>query len=846
MMDRACMPRASTGAAKIFSVRTSFTLSLGALAASLAACAGEPGTTGLSAEAKADTLERVGAAASVSACNAAPAVSPAHEVGDPVAGPSYKHQDRPQIACEGDQCLVAWTDTRAGQARVYATRVSTTGGVLDPYGTLVGEGYAPRVAAGGGTFLVAFEGTNGLPEGFTQYQIRAARVAADGSVLDPGGIEITALDDLSRAIAPQVAHAGGGFVVLWEGLRYNPATYLWEGGVRGARVGLDGSVLDPGGVAPEGVLLVADATPRAVAPSSAGAYLLWSPYDGSQNPPQIVRGSRLGPDLALLDPGGLLIAAPVSEQFLADPVLGFDGSQNLVAWTAYAYPDEQSLVARILPDGTLREASPLPLTGMEIGVGGIAFAGSRTIVLGVQQNGGDDWIGTPKVALARLDGDGAQLDPAGQLLANRGYGPAIAAVGGKALAAWIHLDCADQDCWSARTTLRTGWIDPATGQLEAPPTPLNLSSNAQAQSVVVPQESGALVVWADSRPGPAGELGGIYATRVNAAGEALDPAGILVGAGESSAPQAVFDGQNTLVVWRRNFDVDPGPGAAWLDQDGEVLDTGPMDLSILFDYPVAAPYPQGGALLLAAYGGYGEVTRVEPSGAVVGPDPMIGLNSSYSDLLSAVSFDGANYLLVFHDASWGSSVSQLRGALMSPAGEILAPGLFPIAVDRPRVRALDVAFVNGKHVLLWQEQGGTFSVNVRAAQIGAGGQVLTPDGVEVATYGNCAFCVPGPFPASAAVSRGKHGALLAWKAPGAAAGTQEIHGAELSPSGALGLPFTLAAEAGIQGQLGLGRLGGGGGKALVTYGRFMEDEPYVIERAQARVIGGSCGGSGNP
>jgi len=843
MMDRACMPSALSRAAKIFSVRASLSLSLGALGASLAACAGEPPPAGLATDASgADALAPMGAAAHVNTCGGAPAISPPQEVDDPVVGPVYDRQGDTQVACEGDQCLVVWTDARAARARVYATRVSTAGGVLEPFGTLVGEGYSARVAAGDGGFLVAFESTNGLNGGFSQRQIRAARVAADGSVLDPGGFAITALGVHAEASGPQVAYAGGGFVVLWRGLHYNPATYTWAGGVRGAHVGLDGSVIDPDGVAPEGVLLVPNATPRAVAPSSAGAYVLWNPYNPSQTD-QTIRGSRLGPDLALLDPGGLLIAAPVNEQqYISEPALGFDGSQNVVAWSTY--PEKQAVVARILPDGTLRDASPLPLTGMElVGVSGIAFAGSTAIVTGISQNGGDDWIAPPKVALARLDGDGAQLDPEGQWLSNPAHSAAVATAGGKVLTAWTYLDCVDSDCWGGRSTLQLGWIDPQTGQLEAPPVPVVLGSNEQEAPVVVSQGSGALVFWVDSRPGPAGEPGGIYATRVNEAGEALDPAGILVGAGEAYRPRAVFDGQNTFVLWQRNIDLDPGPGAAWVDQDGAVLDTGPIDLWMFVDPPLVAPHPQGGALLLADYGaGYGEVFRVAPSGAVLDPDPLVGLEGSYNQRLKAISFDGTKYLVVLHeDQYWGYS-SQLRGALMSPTGEILAPGVFPIAVDRPRMSAFDVAFINGKHVLLWQEQRGNFATDVRVAQVGVDGQVLTPDGVEVATYGGCPLCVDEQFPASVAVSRGKHGALLAWKAPGAMVGTQEIHGAELGPSGALGASFTLAGEAGIQGQLDLGRLGGGGGKALLTYGRFVDGAPYMAERTQARVIGGSCGG----
>jgi len=852
MMDRDSRPRTLPRAAKMFSVRTSLSLSLGALATSLAACAGEPAparpSPSPSISMDADAVARVGADAPGSACGSAPAASPSHEIDAPIVGPAYKHQSAPQVACEGDQCLVVWADTRTARSQIYATRVSTTGGVLDPFGIPIGEGYSPRVAAGGGRFLVSFGKSNGQSGGGAEYQVRAARVAGDGSVLDPGGFEINPLGPYDNSSQAYVTHAGGEFVVVWPNYDYNMTTSSWEGGIHGVRVAPDGSVIDPDGVAPAGALLVPQAVPRALGPSSAGAYLLWSPYDEyAQAAP--IHGTRLGLDLAVLDPGGLLVAAPASEQYFSDPALGFDGSQNIVAWSTYY--EEQALVRWILPDGTPREASPQPLTSMKLnGISGIAFAGSTAILMGVHQLGGGDWADPPEVALARLDGSGAQLDPQGQILSAPGYGVAVAAVGGKALAAWSYLDCTDPDCWNGRSTLQVGWIDPQTGQLEAPPMAVTLSSNEQEQPVVVPLKSGALVVWSDGRLGPAGEQGGIYATRVDAAGEALDPGGIFVGEGVASVPRAVFDGENTLVVWRR--DSDTYPGAAWVDPSGAVIDAAPVDLWMLSDAPLLAPHPQGGALLLAdyGYGGYVDVFRADPSGALIGPDPVVGLGLDDDEGIRAISFDGSNYLLVLHDEPWSTRTSHLRGALMSPTGEILAPGVFPIAVDRPRVVTLDVAFVQGKHVLLWQELGMGGDLQVRAAQIDADGQVLSPDGVEVATYGagGCAHCGTLAFNASAAVGRGKHGALLAWKVPGGAAGTQdtqEVHGAELSASGAVGPRVTLAAEAGILGQIDLGRLGGAGGKALLTYGRFQEEVPYRARRMQARVVRGSCGG-GNP
>lgn len=829
MLDRTSMPGALPRAAQVSRVRTARCLSLGALAASLVACAAEPPPTGLFID---ETIAPMGAAADARACGPAPSVSSPHEIGDAIVGPAFDRQDAPQVACDGDLCLVTWFDQRAPVPRIYAARVSTAGGVLDPFGIYIGDGYAPRVAAGGGQFLVAFEGADGQIGFGTPHHVRGARVAADGSVLDPGGFAITAPGGGSAEYQPMVAFSGADFQVIWQ---RTPDTWYpwWPTDILGARVGLDGSVIDPDGAAPEGALLVPSALLLAFARSSAGSYLLWMSDNGAS-----IRGSRLDAALTLLEPAGVVIAAPQGEQYLRTHALSFDGSQNIVAWSTF--PNGQARVRRILADGSLRDEPPLPLTGTPFDeILGVTSAGSRMIAVGMYMASGDDWGSPPGLAVARLDEDGAPLDPEAHVLADPAYPAAIASAGDKALVAWTDHDCVDSNCWDymPRTTVKIGWIDPGSGELEAPPTAVALSANEHRQPVVVPQGSGALVLWSDSRQGEDGEQG-IYATRVNAKGEALDPAGIPITSDAIEAPQAAFDGQSTLVVWPRGYYTGGfGPGAAWVGQDGALIDTGPIDLSMVWGSTLLAPHPQGGAALV--YGDYGvlDLVRIDPSGAVLGPYPVSIPGSHADELLAALSYDGANYLLVVSRRDWVDSSIDLHGAVISPAGELLGPGVFPIALDQPGLNAIDAAFVNGKHVLLWSDALG----GVRAAQVTADGEVLQPGGFEVAHYS-------GPAPGGpdyrlegyAAVSRGKHGALLAWKAPGSAAGTQEIHGAELGPSGAFGPRFTLAAEPGIQGQLALGRLGGG--KALLAYERFVADAPYVASRVQARVIGGACGG----
>lgn len=70
-------------------------------------------------------------------------------------------QTLPSITQRGTGFLVSWTDTRSGNANIYASRVGSGGGVLDPSGTAIAAtGTAetePASASGGGKQLVTYQ-----------------------------------------------------------------------------------------------------------------------------------------------------------------------------------------------------------------------------------------------------------------------------------------------------------------------------------------------------------------------------------------------------------------------------------------------------------------------------------------------------------------------------------------------------------------------------------------------------------------------------------------------------------------------------------------------------------------
>src|SRR5207249_11337346 len=104
------------------------------------------------------------------------------------------------VAFGGDQLLVAWEDRRIDRqwGDVYAARLAPDGTMLDPTGLALGTGTgpqrAPAVAWDGRNFVVAWhDGKNGLA---------IARIGLTGALLDPLPLHVPGTADLQLLSEP--------------------------------------------------------------------------------------------------------------------------------------------------------------------------------------------------------------------------------------------------------------------------------------------------------------------------------------------------------------------------------------------------------------------------------------------------------------------------------------------------------------------------------------------------------------------------------------------------------------------------------------------------------------------
>jgi len=175
-------------------------------------------------------------------------VNPAGAVLDPAGIPisaAANLQLSPALVFDGANYLVAWADFRTRCCDVYGARVSTAGSVLDPGGIPISTGANrepafPTVAFDGTNSVVAWNDNRSEPNGIGR-DIYGARVSPAGTVFDPGGIAISTAPGYQEF--PALAFDGANYLVAWADWRLNPDTDIY-----GARLTPAGTVLDPGGI----------------------------------------------------------------------------------------------------------------------------------------------------------------------------------------------------------------------------------------------------------------------------------------------------------------------------------------------------------------------------------------------------------------------------------------------------------------------------------------------------------------------------------------------------------------------------------------------------------------------
>lgn len=664
-----------------------------------------------------------------------PVVSPELEPDAPVT--TTERQDLARIASDGTGYLVAWVTSRQA---AQAIRVDATGAPLDPRPLELGR-------HANGSMQLAFNGTHHLAvtcdyqwsstAGRYVARVLGRRIARDGSFVDAAPVALT--PDVAIDLVPLgLASDGTGWLLTYGA----PA-----GGVSGMLLGADLALLTPGG------FTVATTPGNGIGGSVA--------FDGTRYQVAVAApetSSPSGRDVSLVpvdrfgNPGAAVAVTAIAGVQEDTPAVGCaqDGT-CLVAWrTAFGGGAAGARVSA----GAVVDATPLALAP-GTNAPAVAHDGTQFVVVNDL-----DLVGEPgKIFATRVPTSGAAgalspvvVSPAGGPY--RWY-PAVAA--GPA---------DDLVVWSAGVL--TGVRLSRAGAILAPERAISPPRNSETRPVAARLGAGFLLAWNDDRDQGSGD---VYGARLSLSGAPLQPAAFRIGANPSTGPlqslAAASDGTRALVVWGSSDTM----RAARLAADGTLLDPSGVTVASGRTSATGAQVALGAADHLAVWAesgtdvvglritpaatprelpfrvgsgdagavasdGQAWVVAVRSGGAVravgVSADAAVSapvtIRASGAVLYSPVSIAGGagRYLVVYEVGAAGAEDVE-AAFVTSTAGALVAGTPFAISTASGAQKRPTATFDGTRFLVAWEDaRGGNKDVYGTAVEVD--GTVVSPSG----------------------------------------------------------------------------------------------------------------------
>ena len=306
------------------------------------------------------------------------------------------------LVFDGENFVVLWRAGASATSRVYATRVSQTGKVLDKAGIQLrpgaGNEWHPAAAHNGRHTLVAWADYR-----HKNWDFYATRLDRNGKVLEPKGIEVVKAS--GEQTVPRVASDGAGFMVAWRDHRgLNREVY-------GGRVDAAGKVVDAGGKQIHKGPLPLDGT-VGLAWNGSDFLVTWNAKGGASA--YDIFGAHVDSSFKLLNLNAVTVSGAIGAQLTPAQAGGVTQGTALVAWL-----DNRASTQGLYGAMVSYAKGPSPKNGTMLAPGGnvvagpsIAAAGQEYLVVWAdKRNASSD------IYAARVAHTGALLDSAGLVVA---------------------------------------------------------------------------------------------------------------------------------------------------------------------------------------------------------------------------------------------------------------------------------------------------------------------------------------------------------------------------------------------------------------------------------------------
>ncbi|MBI1177956.1 hypothetical protein GC207_11035 [bacterium] len=598
-------------------------------------------------------------------------ISTEFDLDQPVTRAAPSAQFAPAIASDGTNYLVVWHDNRSGAGLdLYAARVATNGTVLDPSGfaitTATNDQWYPAAAFNGTNYLVAWQDArNGGQD------VYAARVTPSGRLLDTNGIPVVTLGNDQRL--PSVASLNGDFLIAWQDGRNGTANQE----IYAARIKGGGTLVETNG------FLVSNASNSQSAPSlgTVGTNYVAAWHDFRSGVSLDVYAARITSTGSVLDTNGIPVSAAINDQW--NVAITGNGTTGLIVWQdGRNGTDDELYGARINEAGTVLDPNGIAISQQagQQRFPAVAAIGANFLVTWQDSRAGSDFN---LYATTVSAGSGTVGSASGTLIsdaANDQRYPAVALAGNQLLVAWEDIrNGSNADIFGSR-------IDANGASLDGGNLLVSTVSNSQETPAIASNGSIYLAVWRDYRND---SLGDIYGSRIASNGTVLDPSGIAIctAANYQQAPRVASNGSDFLVVWQdfRNGVHDDIMGSR-VSNAGSVLD------------------PNGFAITTALG------AQRQPSIAGT-PD---------------------GYLVVWQDRR-GGTTDDIYGARVGSDGTVLDLNGLAVCTATGDQKSPTVAALNGSYFVAWEDFRSGVSNRVYGTRIQSTGQIKTQDGFALSS-----------------------------------------------------------------------------------------------------------------
>lgn len=447
-----------------------------------------------------------------------------------------------------------------------------------------------------------------------------------------------------------------------------------------------------------------------------------------------VYAARLDSAGRVLDATPIVVRQAPGDQ--KDPRVAWNGSDWLVVWMSQVatqfYWTYEVQAARVSIDGVVLDNTPIVIHALESSANGelwdVANAGSEWAVFW------KDFVGVAwQVRAARIGPDGTPIDasPVDLFSApSQPYNGTAVFAQDQYLVVWNHWGGAGlDDVFGQRITTN---LMPIGGRIT-----IAGDDDYDVWPALATDGRDFFVAWENYNTCCAGGGGKTFGARVSRLGQVLDPGGILLSATTSVTigrrPGAAFDGSNWLASW--SYDAQFGserihaarvaPAGVVLDQNGGFVVDPAGDRQT---QTTAVGLPGGGFAVLWTDGRSGR-DEADVFAAPVSANGTVGASAAIArgapaqvapDLVAAAG----GYFVVFE--SRVSGASRILGQRLDGRGAPIDLAPIEVASASAGVRRPAVAFDGTVYLVVWEDQ-----VAIWGRRLGLAGNLLDPQPVRI-------------------------------------------------------------------------------------------------------------------